>query len=132
LHAALGCTSCHADARYRATGRKCQDCHRDAADLLAGRFEQHRGEPDPHHEALQCGDCHGPAPAANRPAALAARCRSCHDASYAPLLATWRARLDEAAVNAGGDAQRIERLRRSGPHGFALAFELLRAEAEAR
>jgi hypothetical protein len=129
LHAALGCTSCHADARYRAAGRECSDCHRDAADLLTGRFGQARSEPDPHQGGLQCSDCHGPTRAVNRPAALAARCTACHDPSYAPLLATWRARLDEAAVNAGGDARRIERLRRSGPHGFGLALTLLRAEA---
>jgi hypothetical protein len=130
LHAALSCESCHADQHFRAAGRTCESCHADAADLLDGRFGDERGEPDPHRGALQCADCHGPTPAANRPAALAARCADCHDASYGPLLATWRARLDEAAVRAKGDAQRIERLRRSGPHGFALAWELLRRDAD--
>jgi hypothetical protein len=130
LHAALRCESCHSDKRFRAQGRDCQACHRDAADLLAGRFDAARGEPDPHQGALECSDCHTPTRAGNRPAALAARCAGCHDASYSALLATWRARLDEAAVHARGDAQRIERLRRSGPHGFALALELLRGHAD--
>jgi hypothetical protein len=129
LHAELRCESCHADARYRAAGRACEDCHGDAAGLLAGRFGAQRGEPDPHQGALECADCHAPAAAGNRPAALAARCASCHDPSYSALLSTWRARLDEAAVAAHGDAQLIERLRRSGPHGFSLALELLRREA---
>jgi hypothetical protein len=131
LHAGPSCQSCHADARYRAAGRSCEDCHGDAAELLAGRFDAQRGEPDPHQGALECADCHGPTAAANRPAALAARCASCHDPSYSALLSTWRARLDEAAVAAKGDAQRIERLRRSGPHGFTFALELLRREAAA-
>jgi hypothetical protein len=130
LHAALRCESCHGDARFRAEGRDCRACHRDAADLLAGRFEAARGEPDAHQGALECGDCHAATRAANRPAALAARCTDCHDASYASLLASWRARLDEAAVHARGDSRRIERLRRSGPHGFALALELLRERGE--
>jgi hypothetical protein len=129
LHASLACGSCHADSRFRAAGRSCEACHTDAADLLAGRFGAERGEPDPHSGALQCTDCHGPTRAANRPAALAERCGACHDPAYGPLLAAWRARLDDAALRAHGDAQRIERLRRSGPHGFALASELLRRAA---
>jgi len=129
LHGALRCQSCHEDSRFRARGRDCRSCHPDAADLLAGRFESARGEPDPHQDALECGDCHRATIAGNRPAALAARCGDCHDASYSALLATWRARLDEAAIGATGDARRIERLRRSGPHGFALARELLRGAA---
>jgi hypothetical protein len=127
LHAALRCESCHTDDRYRATGRDCEACHPAAADLLAGRFGAEQGEPDPHHGALACTDCHGPTPAANRPPALAARCADCHDSSYSALLVTWRARLDEAAASARGDAARRDALRASGPHNFALAHELLRA-----
>src|SRR5262249_49367736 len=110
-------------------GRSCEACHADAAELLAGRFGDARGEPDPHQGALKCSDCHAPTRAANRPAALAARCVDCHEPSYGALLATWRARLDEAAVRARGAAQRLERLRRSGPHDFALAWDLLRRAA---
>jgi hypothetical protein len=132
LHAGLRCQSCHSDQRFRAAGRTCETCHADAAGLLAGRFDGERGEPDPHQGALRCTDCHGPTRAANQPGALAARCASCHDPAYGPLLATWRARLDEAALHAHGDAQRIERLRRSGPHGFALARELLQRDAGTR
>lgn len=127
LHGALRCESCHEDRRFRARGRECGACHGDALDLLAGRFDAARGEPDAHQGALACADCHAPTRAGNRPAALAARCADCHDASYSGLLSTWRARLDEAAIHASGDARRIERLRASGPHGFAFALDLLRA-----
>jgi hypothetical protein len=126
LHAELRCESCHADARYRSAGRTCEACHVDAAALLAGRFDSHSGERDPHDGALACADCHRPTRAANRAAALGARCADCHDATYASLLATWRARLDEAALDARGDAQYIERLRHSGPHNFPLAIDVLR------
>jgi hypothetical protein len=128
LHAALDCGACHGDQRFRAAGRECQACHTDAADLLAGRFETLRGEPDA-HEDVACADCHGPTRAANRPSALARRCAECHTPEYADLLATWSARLDGLATASKLEAALAERLRRSGAHNFTLAGERLGGEA---
>ncbi|MFQ5514684.1 MAG: cytochrome c3 family protein [Myxococcota bacterium] len=125
LHERLACTTCHADLRFRSEGRECADCHRDAAELLAGRWSGLSAQPDPHGPALECQDCHGPTLEANRPAALAARCAECHAPSYATLLATWRAQLDSLAARSARAGGEVERLRHSGPHHFALARELL-------
>jgi Zn finger protein HypA/HybF involved in hydrogenase expression len=128
LHAALDCSSCHADARFRSAGTRCADCHADAAGLLAGRFEAVTGEPDP-HASLACADCHGTTAAANRPAALARRCTECHTPEYAGLLATWNSRLGTLASASELDPVLAERLRRSGVHNFLLARDRLRPPA---
>lgn len=47
-HAALTCSSCHADRQFHSAGAACIDCHR-ADDV-------HRGQNGP-----QCADCHEPA-----------------------------------------------------------------------
>ncbi len=125
LHAALDCSTCHADRDFRAAGRECGECHADAADLLAGRFGAARGDPDAHADGVACADCHGKTRAANRPPALALRCAECHTPEYAPLLAAWSAKLDALAADAKLEPARAERLRRSGAHNFALAREAL-------
>jgi hypothetical protein len=125
LHARVECASCHSDQRFRAKGRECQACHEDAAQLLTGRFEGARGEPDPHAEGVACADCHRSTRAANQPVALGKRCAECHTLEYASLLATWTAKLDALAGSTTLDAGRAERLRRSGVHNFAFARERL-------
>ncbi len=125
LHAALDCGACHEDPRFRAAGVECRQCHGDAADLLAGRFGDVRGEPDAHADGVACADCHAATREANQPSALARRCAECHTPEYATLLASWTAKLDGLAAGAKLDAARAERLRRSGPHNFALAREQL-------
>ncbi|MGH9885352.1 MAG: cytochrome c3 family protein [bacterium] len=129
LHARLDCAACHSDQRFRTAGRECADCHGDAAALLAGRFGDARGEVDPHAEKVACADCHRPTVAANRPAALAKRCAECHTPEYAGLLSTWTAKLDALAGASALDPERAEPLRRSGPHNFALARDLLGTRA---
>jgi len=125
LHARLDCAACHSDQRFSAKGRECADCHGDAAELLAGRFGDARGEADPHAEGVACADCHRPTLAANRPAALARRCAECHTPEYAGLLSTWTSKLDALASSTALDPERAERLRRSGAHNFGLARDLL-------
>ena len=129
LHARLDCSACHSDRRFRTAGRECADCHGDAAALLAGRFGDARGGADPHADGVACADCHRPTVAANRPAALARRCAECHTPEYAGLLSTWTAKLDALANGTALDPERAERLRRSGPHNFALARDLLSPRA---
>jgi hypothetical protein len=126
-HLRLRCESCHTDQGFGAAGRECADCHRDAAALLAGRVDGFAGAPDFHFEAVSCLDCHGRTPESNELPGLAQRCARCHTSEYAALLSTWRAKLDEAAVavHTAADRPLAERLRRSGPHGFALARETL-------
>jgi hypothetical protein len=128
LHARIACASCHEDLRFRAEGEQCADCHRDAADLIAGAWGAARGEPDVHAEGVTCADCHGKTLAENRSAGLAARCASCHAPSYGALLATWRLTLDGLAAQDPG----AERLRRSGIHNFLLARRLLEDQAATR
>lgn len=125
LHEKLDCGACHADQSFRAEGRECRDCHQDAERLLAGRFGDSPVEPDVHAEGVACADCHGPTRAANRPAALAARCVECHTPEFAELLSTWTSKLDALASRSSLDPELAERLRRSGPHNFALARKLL-------
>ena len=132
LHAALDCASCHSDQRFRAAGERCVDCHADAANLLAGRFEGVTGAPDPHAAGVACADCHGRTAAANRPAALAAKCGDCHTPEYGGLLATWTAKLDALAGVSSLDPAVAERLRKSGVHNFTLAHERLQTTAKAR
>ncbi len=130
-HASLACASCHEDDRFQAAGRQCADCHAVAAVLLAGRLDGARAAPDPHAD-VRCGDCHGPTPAENRPAALAAKCVTCHTPEYGALLATWQGKLDALASVSTLSPADAERLRRSGVHNFALAHERLRAAASPR
>jgi len=132
LHASLDCASCHSDDRFRAAGTRCADCHRDAAELLAGRFEGQTAEPDPHAREVACADCHRPTVAANRPAALAARCVECHTPEYGSLLATWTAKLDALAGLSTLEPEQAERLRHSGVHNFAFAHRRLQSTVRAR
>jgi hypothetical protein len=125
LHAELTCVACHTDQRYRAAGRECRDCHTDAADLIAGRFGDARGEPDAHADGVACEDCHGTTRAANGPAALARRCADCHTPEYAGLLAAWTAKLGELAASTALEPTLAERLRRSGVHNFPFARDRL-------
>jgi len=129
LHAQVDCAACHSDQRFRAQGRDCQACHEAAAQLLAGRFGDARGEPDVHSDGVACADCHRPTRAANRQAALARRCADCHTPEYSGLLATWTSKLDSLAAGAALEPAQAERLRRSGAHNFALARELLHERA---
>jgi hypothetical protein len=119
------CGSCPA-------GTRCADCHADAANLLAGRFEGSAAAPDPHAQGVACADCHGRTAAANRPAALAAKCADCHTPEYGRLLSTWTAKLDALAAASSLDPGEAERLRASGVHNFTLARERLRALAKPR
>ncbi|MBW2314449.1 MAG: cytochrome c3 family protein [Deltaproteobacteria bacterium] len=136
LHGALPCVSCHEPEGQDVPARECATCHPDAASLLAGRFGGREAEPDPHAATTACGECH---PAAMTEPSLpnyATICTDCHPASYAPLLATRRALLDEALVAArlvtqrSSDRRRLERITRSGLHhpelAEALALELAR------
>jgi hypothetical protein len=125
LHARIACGSCHEDLRFRSEGRQCAECHREATALLAGRWEDHRGEPDPHDGIVKCAGCHGESLEANAPTALAERCVSCHAPSYGPLLATWRSELDKLAARSGASPREADLLRESGPHNFVLARRLL-------
>lgn len=129
LHARIACESCHEDDRFRAGGRECADCHREAASLLAGRWSDFQGTPDPHDRVVKCADCHGESLEANAGPALARRCVSCHAASYGPLLATWRAELDKLAARSAAAPGAVELLARSGPHNFVLARRLLDSPA---
>ncbi len=131
LHAALDCSSCHRDDRFRAAGTRCADCHTDAAALLAGRFDAVVAAPDP-HAGVKCADCHGRTAAANRPSALAQQCVGCHTPEYGELLATWTSKLDALAATSGLDPAAAERLRKSGVHNFSLAHDRLRATAKPR
>jgi len=136
LHAPVPCASCHEGGVAEPPPRACASCHEAAAALLAGRFGGRRVAPDPHAEATECHECHPASTAKPTLADHAAVCTACHPDSYAPLLATRRALLDEALVAArlaakGAEARRrIEVLARSGLHhpelAEALALELAR------
>lgn len=126
LHVRLACETCHDDLRYLSTGNECGACHRDASELLAGRFESHEGDSDPHDRVVSCADCHGETVESNRFSALAAKCADCHVDPYAELLSTWRARLYSIATDGDPGNEGAERLRRSGVHNFLFAERLLR------
>ncbi|MBW2282723.1 MAG: hypothetical protein JRG82_18460 [Deltaproteobacteria bacterium] len=123
VHERIACGTCHQDDRFAAEGRECKTCHADADALLAGRWNGHSGQADP-HQSLDCLECHGETLASNRTPALAARCQSCHAPSYGSLLVTWTSLLDRSAA-AAGRSDAASRLRRSGAHNFVLARSLL-------
>lgn len=150
LHAPLACGSCHEDARFRARGRACEDCHTDAAALLAGHFDAASGPPDPHHGPVPCRGCHPEASTGTRLLDYERGCVGCHVPAYGQLLLTRKRILDELVVRAEaalrraelaerrGDAgaapararaaDRIARLAASGVHNAELAERLLREE----
>lgn len=124
LHARIACRSCHDDLRFRSEGRECAECHREAASLLAGIWNDARGEPDPHDQIVKCSGCHGDSREANATSGLVERCVSCHAPSYGPLLTTWTSELDRLAARSATSAS-AEQLRRSGLHNFVMARRLL-------
>jgi hypothetical protein len=150
LHAPLACGSCHEDARFRARGRACEDCHGDAAALLAGRFEEASGPPDPHQGQVPCRGCHPEASTGTRLLDYERGCVDCHVPAYGQLLLTRKRILDDLvvrteaalrrvelaerrgeadAVAAGARAaDRVARLAASGVHNPELAERLLREE----
>lgn len=134
LHESVACASCHEPEAKAPPARECETCHPDAAALLAGRFDGRKFAPDPHSGTTTCAECHPAGMTSPTLFEYAAVCTDCHPGSYAPLLATRRALLDEALVAArrkaksSVDRQRLERLARSGLHhpelAEALALEL--------
>lgn len=133
VHGAVACASCHRPEAEAPPPRTCEGCHGDAAALLAGRFAGRRVAPDPHAGTTRCNECHPPEMARPSLPAYAAVCTGCHPASYASLLATRRALLDEALVAAhpvarsAKERRLVETLTRSGLHHPELA-EALAAE----
>jgi hypothetical protein len=146
LHAGLACRSCHDGPRFAAEGRRCEACHGDAAALLAGRLDRHTGPPDPHHESLECRDCH---PADLATAGLLDHeraCLRCHPEPYGRLLVTRKRRLDDLVVRSetalrrltlaaergegrapdAAQAELLSRVARSGLHNPELGEALLR------
>ncbi len=136
LHTGLACQSCHADARFGASGRDCESCHADAAALVAGRFAGRTAAADPHAGRVDCRGCHPAALARPHLVDYERLCVECHTPEYGQLLATRTRLLDglalraEAAARAAskgraasdaGPAAEIARLGRSGIHNPALA-----------
>ena len=138
IHAGAACTGCHEPGSKQPPPRECASCHGDAAALLSGRFGGRRVAPDPHAKGATCRECHPAAMARPSLPEYAAVCVTCHPASYAALLATRSALLDEALVAARlvakrpEERRRLDRLARSGLHhselAEALALELRRTE----
>lgn len=142
IHRSVACSDCHEphgpDEPRQAPPHECSGCHADAAALLAGRFGGRKVAPDPHAKAATCRDCHSETIARPSLVDYAAACVKCHPDSYASLLATRRALLDEAlvsarlAANRPADRRTIDQLARSGLHhselAEAVALDLARTE----
>jgi len=143
-HARADCASCHADRRFSVASTRCEGCHADAAELLAGRFRGNPpAEPDPHHGRVACAECHTGQGAGAPLVDFARACLACHPAEYGSLLLSRQRIVDGLLVEAGAElrsrggesppaelqalAQDLAVLARSSAHHPALAESVLRA-----
>ena len=134
-HAELLCHQCHDGGA--APQRTCEGCHADTAAFRAGTLEAFAAfelDADPMADSVACDNCHDLSEPTDLET-LNATCMDCHDDEeerFGPMLAEWRAEVDqllaaaENAADAGGN-RTLELLRTAGPmHNIEATRKILR------
>jgi len=139
-HRALACGACHREPElarpkaYRIARERwsCGGCHADIALAMAGGNAPDGAPASPHVE-VACHRCHDLSAPHESASVHAARCTTCHNASYAGLYRDWEERFDalaERALRAGVPREAIDAPRRIGQHHPGPSEKRLRALAE--
>ncbi len=125
-HEGLNCHACHDGGPTPAAS--CEGCHREVADLQAGRFAplpELSGAPHPHKGELECTDCHEESRRFTAEE-IVPQCMECHDEEE--HIETVRRLLDELeeARREAGDSILREGVDRAGPiHNLEFALKIL-------
>jgi hypothetical protein len=109
IHGQLKCSSCHTGGRAPRTS--CAGCHETQSLFRQGKepvLPGLQGTTPTVMADLDCDSCHD-LQQPQTPAALAAQCSKCHDASYPDMLKTWK---DEAAAGKAKAVAAIEDLKK--------------------
>jgi hypothetical protein len=131
-HAEVACYQCHDGGPT--PGNTCVDCHGGVQELMAGRFAlvaDLEGQASPHHDAVECGDCHQGA-ARIETEAVTEVCVECHDEEYARKPAEWLSSLEDvthrarAAATSPAVRRILDELERLRPvHNVDMARSIL-------
>jgi hypothetical protein len=131
LHAGVGCTGCHEDARFAARSDRCEGCHATEAALAAGTFSGRApGAPDPHHGAVECAACHADLRAGATLIDYERGCVSCHAPEYGSLLLSQKRLVDAVVVEAETELRALELAGARGEGGVPPALRGAAAELD--